>query len=419
MRILIATDAFPPASGGSGWSTYELARGLRARGHEIVLVQTYSEGSPVPPGYDGFDVIGFPAFAPPVPFVRNYFRNERLYDRLSGFLRERVRRERIELIHAQHVLTGPPAVRAAHAAGIPSVCTVRDYWPVCYWNDILQDPHAGCICPGCSASAMTRCLPPRAGAAWPLTLPMIPYMRANLRGKQRALGAADAIVAVSRQVAADLRQRSPRLARARIETIPNGVDVSGVRAEAHGSTRPIAEPYALFVGKLARNKGVDSLVGVADRAALDLPLVVVGDGPERAALAASAGRSNRDVRLMGWLDRKEVFRWLHHASFLIFPSNCPETLSRVLIEASALSIPIAAMDTGGTPDIIVDEETGLLSGSVTELAFHVARLAGDVALRQRLGAAAGKRAESHFDVPVVLNRMEQLYRDVTARHRRN
>lgn len=419
MRILIATDAFPPASGGSGWSTYELARGLRARGHEIVLVQTYSERSPVPPAYDGFDVIGFPAFAPPVPFLRNYFRNERLYDRLAGFLRERVQRERIDVIHAQHVLTGPPAVRAAHATGIPSVCTVRDYWPVCYWNDILQDPHAGCICPGCSASAMTRCLPPRAGAAWPLTLPMIPYMRANLRGKQRALGAADAIVAVSRQVAADLRERSPRLARARIETIPNGVDVAGVRAEVHGSTRPIPEPYALFVGKLARNKGVGSLVGVADRAALDLPLVVVGDGPERAALAASAGRAHRDVRLMGWLDRKEVFRWLRHASFLIFPSNCPETLSRVLIEASALSVPIAAMNTGGTSDIIVDEETGLLSGSVTELAFHVARLAGDAALRQRLSAAAGKRAESHFDVPVVLNRMEQLYRDVIARHRRN
>ena len=419
MRILIATDAFPPASGGSGWSTYELARGLRARGHELVIVQTYSEKSSVPPGHDGFEVIGFPAFAPRVPFVRNYFRNERLYERLSGFLLELVRRNRIDLIHAQHVLTGPPAVRAAHAAGVPSVCTVRDYWPLCYWNDILQDPRAGCICPGCSPAAMTRCLPPRAGAAWPLTLPMIPYMRANLRGKQRALSGANAIVAVSRQVAADLRQRSPALARARIETIPNGVDVSDVRANVHGTAGPMAEPYAVFVGKLARNKGVDSLVEVAERAALDLPLVVIGDGPERASLTASAARAKRDIRLMGWLDREEVFRWLAHATFLIFPSNCPETLSRVLIEASALSVPIAAMNTGGTSDIIVDEETGLLSRSVVELASDVARLAGDVALRQRLSAAAGKRAESYFDVPVVLDRMEQLYRDVIAGYRRN
>ena len=58
MRILIATDAFPPTSGGSGWSTYELARGLRARGHEIVVVRTYSERDPVPGDYDGFAVAG-------------------------------------------------------------------------------------------------------------------------------------------------------------------------------------------------------------------------------------------------------------------------------------------------------------------------------------------------------------------------
>ncbi len=80
MRILIATDAFPPVSGGSGWSTYELARGLRARGHHLVIVEPSSERVPTP--YDGFNLIGFPASAPSMPFVRNYYRNERLYRRL-------------------------------------------------------------------------------------------------------------------------------------------------------------------------------------------------------------------------------------------------------------------------------------------------------------------------------------------------
>ncbi len=108
MRILIATDAFPPVSGGSGWSTYELARGLRAAGHEIHVVRTYSERDPVPEEYDGFEVIGFPAFAPRVPFLRNYFRNERLYERLSAYLVAVIEKERIDLVHAQHVLTGRP-----------------------------------------------------------------------------------------------------------------------------------------------------------------------------------------------------------------------------------------------------------------------------------------------------------------------
>jgi glycosyltransferase involved in cell wall biosynthesis len=76
MRILITTDTFPPMSGGSGWSTYELANGLRARGHELIIVQPYSGKPPEP--FDGFDVGGFHVAAPAVPFVRNYFRNERL-----------------------------------------------------------------------------------------------------------------------------------------------------------------------------------------------------------------------------------------------------------------------------------------------------------------------------------------------------
>src|SRR5687767_907372 len=112
MRILIATDAFPPVSGGSGWSTYELARGLRARGHHIVIVQPYDER--LPTAYGGFNVIGFPASAPSAPFVRNYFRNERLYRRLSSFLTGLIGREQIDLIHAQHELTGPASIRAAH-----------------------------------------------------------------------------------------------------------------------------------------------------------------------------------------------------------------------------------------------------------------------------------------------------------------
>lgn len=419
MRILIATDAFPPISGGSGWSTYELARGLRARGHDIFVVRTYSERDPIPGDYDGFAVTGFPAFAPPIPFLRNYVRNERLYERLSRYLAGVIRNEKIDLIHAQHVLTGPPSVMAAQHTGIPSVCTVRDYWPVCYWGDVLADPGKGVVCPGCSAGAMTRCLRPRTGLAWPATLPMIPYMRANLRRKQATIAEADVIVAVSAHVAAALRERAPELGRSRIEAIPNGVDVPGVRADADATARPISEPYALFVGKLATNKGAHTLVDVAAMANLEIPLVVIGDGPERGSIEQAAKATGRDIRVMGWKDRREVFQWLRHAQLLIFPSVWPEPLSRVLIEASALSVPIAAVNTGGTADIVVDEETGLLSISVAGLAEDVARLASDASLRARLGDAAAKRAASTFDIPVVIGRTEALYEELIGARRQN
>jgi glycogen(starch) synthase len=415
MRILIATDSFPPACGGSGWSTYELARGLRARGHDVLVVQPR-------PGtasgrrerlHDGFTVIEFGTSAPNIPYVRNYFKNERLYPALADVLAEAAARHEADVIHGQHVLTGLPAIAAARRLGIASVCTVRDYWPVCYWSDLIltSDPEAP-LCPGCSAARMTTCIRPRAGAAWPAALPMIPYMRRNLRRKREGLAAADAIVAVSSTIAADLKARAPEIARTRLEMIPNPVDVSGLLTRAAATERPMAEPYALYLGKLAPNKGTSLLMPAIEKAGLDWPVVIAGDGPERASLEGAAARSSHDIRLTGWLDQDAVAGWMAHASLLIFPSRGPESLSRVLIEASALGIPIAAMHTGGTGDIVVHGETGLLSKDADGLAEDIRQLRADAELRHRLADGAQRRAADLFDARSVVPRVEALYADL-------
>ena len=133
---------------------------------------------------------------------------------------------------------------------------------------------------------------------------------------------------------------------------------------------------------------------------------------DRPLLETASTRSAIDVRFTGWLDQTAATRWLAHASVLVFPSRGPESLSRVLLEASALGVPIADMNTGGTPDIVVHGETGLLSQTVDALADDVARLQGDEALRHRLGAAARRRAEALFDAPAVIRRVEELYSEV-------
>ena len=134
----------------------------------------------------------------------------------------------------------------------------------------------------------------------------------------------------------------------------------------------------------------------------------IGADLERRALG-------RAVRFLGWLDRADAVRWLAHASMLIFPSRGPESLSRVLIEASALGVPIAAMDTGGTRDIIEHDRTGLLSNTPEALADDVRRLREDPALRARLAAAARDRAEREFDAQSVVTRIERLYADLLAK----
>lgn len=410
MRLLIATDVFPPVCGGSGWSTYELARGLRGRGHDVTIV--LPRLGPAPAGsdvFDGFSPLEFRAWAPEIPFVRNYFKNERLYRRLAKYLRRLIIERGIDLVHAQHRLTGPPSVAAARAAGVPVVCTIRDYWPVCYWSDLIHDPSAEELCPACTPSMMTRCIRPRGGRLWPLAAPLIPYMRANLRSKHRALARAGAVVAVGSAIARDLVARCPGLAADRVKVIPNPVDVRGIREEAAAQPPPIDRPYAVYVGKLETNKGASKLVPAIVAADLDLPLVVVGDGAARSRIEAAGRRSGHEIRVLGWRPHTETLAWMRHAELLVFPSHGREALSRVLLEASALGCPIAAMETGGTSDIVVHGQTGLLSRSVDELGRHVAMLRRDAALRARLGAAARRRVERTFDTPVVVTQVEALY----------
>ena len=415
MRVLITTDSFPPGCGGSGWSTYELARGLKATGHSVVVVHLrpgQRGGRAI--SYKGIEVEEQGIVAPPLPVLRNYFKNERSYERLAPVLRRMIGRGGFEVVHAQHVLSTPPSIAAARAAGVPVVCTVRDYWPVCYWSDLIHDPRASTLCPGCGHAMMRRCIRPHAGVMWPLALPIVPYMAANLRRKRLALAQADAVVAVSTVIARDLVRRAPELSAVRMETIPNPLDVESV-VKAAGTAHPLdGRPYAVFAGKLAPNKGVSMLIPAVERADLRWPLVVIGDGPERDTVRTAAQRSGRDVRMLGWLERDETLRWVAHSRLVVFPSYGPESLSRVLLESSALGRPIAAMDTGGTRDIIVEGETGLLARTLPELAGAIARLVAEPDFAERLGERAAAFVRERFDASRVVARIEALYRDVVA-----
>ena len=416
LRLLLVTDAFPPVCGGSGWSTFELARGLVALGHhvEVVKVVTTAPTAVVDTTVEGLRVTEYRSRASNIPFIRNVEKNERLWSALARFLAGRIADGRFDLVHGQHAMTIVPAINAANEAGVPSVATVRDYWPVCYWSDLIYDPSQPHLCPACSAGMMTRCIKPRAGAAGAAAWSLIPYMLTNLKTKRTTLARAGAIIAPSHAIARDLKERAPELAQTPLYTIPNPVDMTHLDEVYRNAPRPHPNPYALYVGKLATNKGVQFLLQAYADAGVTWPLVIAGDGPLRAALEAEARQRGIDVRMLGWLTRDDTLTWIRHAGLLAFPSYGPESLSRVLIEASALGVPIAAMDTGGTRDIVHPGLTGLLSTDADGLSRDLRTLFTDERLRASLGAQARIETRAKFSAASVVERVEQIYRGLLS-----
>jgi glycosyltransferase involved in cell wall biosynthesis len=414
MKLALVTDVFPPNSGGSGWSTFYLARALEQRGHRVQIVMPRERKEPgvTEREYEGLPVTEYHYQAARLPFVRNYTRNERLYPAFAEFLAAFFKENQIDLAHGQHYLTIPPTVRAAHEIGIPAVATVRDYWPVCYWTTHLSGDK---VCPGCSELNRLVCLYRNQGPGGIAAAPVSFYMGSNLKLKQKWLAQADRTLAVSGYIAGKLK---PFMPPERLEVLPNFVDLDRLeQIVAEPPTTPGADkPYLLFVGKFEENKGARLLLEVLRQARPDLPTLAVGDGSLRGELEQAA-RDGLNLRVLDWAKNEEVLRLMKHAEALLFPSLWPEPLSRVLLEAIGVGALVVAMETGGTPDIIQHDHNGLLAKDAAGMARQLSAILapGQEEKRDRLKAAARETARQKFSQPAVVERVEKLYRTLTGK----
>ena len=149
---------------------------------------------------------------------------------------------------------------------------------------------------------------------------------------------------------------------------------------------PHGEVLAGYVGRLATEKRVDLLAGVA--ALPGVRLVITGGGPESAELRAAIP----DAVFLGERSGEDLARV--YASMDVFVHSGPfETFGQTLQEAAASGLPVVAPAAGGPLDLIADGVTGFLvtPGDADALAAPVARLAADEALRARMSEAARRR----------------------------
>jgi glycosyltransferase involved in cell wall biosynthesis len=170
---------------------------------------------------------------------------------------------------------------------------------------------------------------------------------------------------------------------------------NGVRVEAAPPrNRPDRRsPRIVSVGRLKAPKDAFTLV----RALAGLPrgsfeAVVVGDGPDRAALEAEVESLALAPVLELAGERRDVPELLATADIFVLSSRS-EGLPMTILEAMAAGLPVVASSVGGVPEVVVDGETGLVvpPGDPASLAAAIERLLADPALRRRLGGAARER----------------------------
>lgn len=168
-----------------------------------------------------------------------------------------------------------------------------------------------------------------------------------------------------------------------------------------------------FISRLVKEKGLDAYADATEelaRRGLAHRRLIVGEGPERARLAARLP----DAIFTGHLEGADLARAYASADVFLFPSET-ETFGNVTLEALASGLPAVCANATGSSFLVEDGVSGFLAPQQA-LADPLARLVADPALRARMGAAARARAE-RFSWAEAMRLLESYYRDALAGRR--
>lgn len=201
---------------------------------------------------------------------------------------------------------------------------------------------------------------------------------------------------------------------------PPAVDPAQVRREFG---LPPDAPLALFVGRMAEQKGVADLLAAIDilqHVRPDLRTLIVGDGPLRGRLEATARafRLTEPRRALFLGHRSDVPRLLAACDLLVLPSLY-EGLPNVVLEAMRFRKPVVATAAPGTTEVVIADETGLLVPlkNPPALAQAIRRVVADPTLARRLGEAGRVRVEAEFGVDRMVARFAELYEALAVEKR--
>jgi glycosyltransferase involved in cell wall biosynthesis len=176
------------------------------------------------------------------------------------------------------------------------------------------------------------------------------------------------------------------------------------------------DDYFVYVGRVSEEKGLMTLLE-AVRGFTKGRLLIVGDGPQRAALEAVVARDRMDnVEIVGPKWGQELIDLMRGARFSVIPSEWYENCPRSCIESFACGTPVIGANIGGIPEMVDNDETGLLFTpfSATDLRAKIEYLFARNALAARMGKAARAKAEREYSPESHLRRLLEVYHDAYA-----
>ncbi len=315
-----------------------------------------------------------------------------------------VTREKPDVVHFHNTfpLISPAAYYAVQRAGVPVVQTLHNFRLLCPGATLFRD---GTVCEECIDQRSLR-----------------PAMRHRCyRGSRPATAAVAAMLTVHR--AAGTWQRkvdlyitpsefsrrkfiSAGLPADRIVVKPNFVSPDPGMGEG-------GDGYALFVGRLAAEKGI-SVLASAWKELADIPLVVAGDGP----LADTAWPAG--VHWIGRQSRENILARMRAARVLIFPSECYEGAPMTIIEAFACGLPVIASNLGSMAEMVEHQRTGLLfhPGDAADLASKVRWAFEHPEAVDRMRTEARREFEQKYTAQRNYEMLMAIYETAIANFRR-
>lgn len=255
--------------------------------------------------------------------------------------------------------------------------------------------------------------------------------------ERNAVEHADAVIAVSAGMRADVLDAYPGIDPARVHVVRNGIDTNvwhpsvpavGSVLDAIGVDR--TKPVVTFVGRITRQKGLGHLVAAAHHFDADIQLVLCAGAPDTPEIAAETEQAVSQLAAargnVFWVQKMlptEQVREILSASTVFVCPSVYEPLGIVNLEAMACETAVVASDVGGIPEVVDDGHTGRLvhynsyepEAFEDGLAEAVNTIASDPTTAMAMGQAGRERAVAEFSWTLVARQTLDVYTDVLAR----